>query len=162
MAVTDEQAMARAIALARSAAAKGNQPYGSVIVLDGEIVAEGENRVSTDLDPSAHAETVAIRAACRALGRVDLAGAVVFASGEPCWLCSTVIRAVGISRVLYAATAAAGPDGTGGDTSAFPILRAAGVAGLGPPPVVAGGLLADRVEALFAELGLGRPPAAAG
>lgn len=157
MAVSDEQAMARAIELARSAAARGNQPYGSVVVLDGEIVAEGENRVATDLDPTAHAETVAIRAACRALGRVDLAGATVYASGEPCWLCSTVIRTVGVSRVLYARTAPAGS--TGGATSAFPILRAEDVVGLPPPPEVAGGLLAERVDALFAELDPGRPPA---
>lgn len=150
MTVTDEQAMARAIELARIAAERGNQPYGAVIVIDGAIVAEGENSVATDHDPTAHAELNAIRRACRDLGRVELGGATIYASGEPCWICSAAIRAARLSRVLYAAAAASG---TGGATSAFPILSVAGVAGLGPPAEVVGGFLDDRARALFAELG---------
>ncbi len=150
----DEQAMARAIELARAAAERGNQPYGSVIVVGGRIVAEGENCVVTDLDPTAHAEIVAIRAACRDLGRVDLLGGTIYASGEPCWTCSSAIRGAHLSRVVIAAPSLWA---TGGSTSAFPILRVDGVAGLGPTPEVVMGVLEDRARALFAELGW--PPA---
>lgn len=146
----DTQAMERSIELARAAAARGNQPYGSVIVLDGRIVAEGENRVLTDLDPTAHAEIVAIRAACRALGRIDLSGGTIYASGEPCWTCSSAIRGARLARVVIAAPSLWA---TGGSTSAFPILRVDGLAGLAPPPEVVMGVLGDRARALFAELG---------
>src|SRR3712207_5890320 len=95
--VDDEQAMARAIELAREAAARGDQPYGSVIVLVGQIIGEGQNRTVTELDPTAHAESEAIRRACRALGRTDLSSATLFASGEPCWACSSAIRAARLS-----------------------------------------------------------------
>ena len=146
----DTRAMERAIALARAAAERGNPPFGSVIVRDGEVVAEGANGVKTDLDPTAHAETVAIREACRKLGSLELAGCTIYASGEPCWMCSTVIRDVRISRVVFAATSRWA---TGGSSSPFAILREGGSDRFGPPPEVVGGLLADRVEALLAEVG---------
>ena len=145
----DLQAMERSIELARVAAARGNQPYGSVIVMDGRIVAEGENSVVTDLDPTAHAEIVAIRRACQALRRVDLSGATIYASGEPCWTCSSAIRVARLSRVIFAAPSLWR---TGGSTSDFPILRVDGIAGLAGPPEVVSGVLGDRARALFVEL----------
>jgi tRNA(Arg) A34 adenosine deaminase TadA len=150
----DAQVMERCIELARTAAARGNQPYGSAIVMDGRIIAEGENSVVTELDPTAHAEIVAIRRACRELGRLDLSGGTIYASGEPCWTCSSAIRGTRVSRVVFAE-----PSGwaTGGYTSDFPILRVEGVAGIGPAPEVVVGVLGDRASALFAELGW--PPA---
>jgi tRNA(adenine34) deaminase len=148
-AVDDEQAMARCIELARAAAERGNEPYGSVIVLDGRIVGEGGNSVMTDVDSTAHAEIVAIRRACKALGRVDLSGTTIYASGEPCWTCSSAIRGARVSRVVIA-TPSFWP--TGGYTSAFPILTVQVLEGRRPPEVVMG-VLADRVQALFAELG---------
>ncbi|HEX5166906.1 MAG TPA: nucleoside deaminase [Thermomicrobiales bacterium] len=146
----DTTAMERCIELARAAAARGDQPYGSVVVLDGRIVAEADNSIATDLDPTAHAELVAIRRACQALGRTDLAGATIYASGEPCWMCSTLIRQARLSRVVFAMPSSSG---TGGATSAFNILRAEDVAGLVPPPEVVGGFLEERVRALHAQLG---------
>lgn len=146
----DVQAMERSIELARSAAGRGNQPYGSVIVLDGRVVGEGENRVNIDFDPTAHAEIVAIRQACRDLGRIDLTGGTIYASGEPCWTCSSAIRSARLSRVVIAVPSFWA---TGGATSDFPILRVAGIAGAAPPPEVVSGVLSDRVQALFAELG---------
>lgn len=150
MEIDDEQAMARSIELARIAAGRGNHPYGSVIVVDGRIVAEGENGVVTEVDPTAHAEMVAIRNACRTLGRIDLTGGTIYASGEPCWACSAAIRAARLSRVVFAAPSSSA---TGGATSDFPILRADGVADLGAPPEISDGVLADRARALFAEIG---------
>ncbi|MEJ7654018.1 MAG: nucleoside deaminase [Chloroflexia bacterium] len=88
----DAVAMERAIELARAAAERGDEPYGSVIVVEGRIVSEGENSVATDLDPTAHAEITAIRRACRDLERTDLSGGTIYASGEPCWTCSAAIR----------------------------------------------------------------------
>jgi tRNA(adenine34) deaminase len=146
----DVQAMERCIELARAAAGRGNQPYGSVILMDGRIVAEGENSVVTDVDSTAHAEIVAIRRACRELGRTDLSGGTIYASGEPCWTCSSAIRGARLSRVVFAAPSLWA---TGGCTSNFPILRVDGIAGTAPPPEVVVGVLGDRARALFAELG---------
>lgn len=145
----DEQAMARAIELAWAAAERGNAPFGSVIVLDGQIVAEGENGVTSELDPSAHAETVAIRNACKTLGRLDLSGGTIYASGEPCWMCSAAIRDTRLSRVVIGEPSRWT---TGGATSEFPILRAE-VERFGPPPEVVLGLFEDRVRALLDEVG---------
>jgi tRNA(Arg) A34 adenosine deaminase TadA len=99
----DHQMMARCIELARAAAARGNPPYGSVIVFGGHIIAEGVNSTLTDIDSTAHAEIVAIRQACCALGRIDLSGATIYAYGEPCWTCSSAIRSARLSRVVFAA-----------------------------------------------------------
>ena len=150
----DIRAMERCLELARAAAARGNQPYGSVIVMDGRIVAEGENSIVTEVDPTAHAEIVAIRRACRSLGRIDLSGGTVYASGEPCWTCSSAIRGARLSRVVFAAPSLWA---TGGYSSAFPILRVDGIAGTAPPPEVVVGVLGDRARALFAELGWPAP-----
>jgi tRNA(adenine34) deaminase len=141
--------MERCIALARAAAERGDQPYGSVIVLDGQIVAEADNSIATNFDPTAHAELVAIRKACQSLGRTELTGATIYASGEPCWMCSTVIRAARLSRVVFAMPSSSG---TGGATSTFNILSVEDVAGLTPPPEVVGRFLEDRIRALYAEL----------
>jgi tRNA(Arg) A34 adenosine deaminase TadA len=146
----DTQAMERCIELARAAAERGNQPYGSVIVMDGRIVAEGENSILTDMDPTAHAEIVAIRRACKELGRIDLSGGTIYASGEPCWTCSSAIRGSRLSRVVFAEPSLWA---TGGYTSDFPILRIDSIPGAPPPPEVVVGVLGDRARALFAELG---------
>lgn len=146
--VDDLQAMERCLELAREALGHDNEPFGSVIVRDGELVAEGENSVNTELDPTAHAETVAIRNACHALGRLDLSGCSLYTSCEPCWICSTAIRQVGISRVVFAASSQ-----VGGYSSAYPILRDATISRFGPPPEITPRLLADRSEAFLVEIG---------
>jgi tRNA(Arg) A34 adenosine deaminase TadA len=124
-------------------------PFGAVVVKRGRVFAAGWNRTVATNDPTAHAEIVAIRRACKRLGRIDLSGATIYASGEPCWTCSSAIRGARLSRVVFAMPS---PWATGGYTSAFPILSVAGVAGTAPPPVVVGGVLEDRVRTLFAEL----------
>ena len=145
----DEQMMARCIDLARAAAERGDQPYGAVIVLNGEMVAEGENQMVTACDSTAHAEIVAIRRAEQRLGRLNLAGGTIYASGEPCWTCSGAIRGARLSRVVIAAPSL-WP--TGGYTSDFPILTVQVPGGSTPPEVVMG-LLRSQADALFAEVG---------
>ena len=142
----DVEAMERCLALARAAVEAGDGPYGSVIVRDGALLAEGRNTENADLDPTAHAETNAVRAACRAVGSFDLSGCTLYASFEPCAICSLAIRRTGIARVVIAAS---GGD-AGGYTSKYAILRDPD---LGAPPRVELGLMADRSEALLRQTG---------
>lgn len=112
--MTDEEALRRAIALAEENVARGGGPFGAVVVKDGRIVGEGTNRVTIDNDPSAHAEVVAIRDACRRLGSFRLDGAIVYASCEPCPMCWSAIQWSRAARLCFAAdqkeAAAAGFD----------------------------------------------------
>ena len=79
-------------------------PFGAVVARDGEIVAEGSNRVLSATDPTAHAEIVAIREAARAQGDFDLSGCTLYASCEPCPMCLGAILWARIDRVVYANT----------------------------------------------------------
>ncbi|GAA4267490.1 nucleoside deaminase [Frondihabitans peucedani] len=99
----DHAWLARAIELAVSNVADGGGPFGALIVRDGEVVAEGQNRVTRDLDPTAHAEVVAIRAACQVLGDFSLAGCVLYTSCEPCPLCLSAALWSRVDRVVFAA-----------------------------------------------------------
>jgi guanine deaminase len=97
--------MQRAIALALENIRNGGGPFGAVVVKDGILVAEGANRVTVHNDPTAHAEVVAIRAACAALGSFELQGCELYASCEPCPMCLGAIYWARLSRVFYAGTA---------------------------------------------------------
>ncbi|MDF9717743.1 nucleoside deaminase [Nocardioides sp. ChNu-153] len=100
---TDATWLARAVALAVENVADGGGPFGAVVVRDGEVVATGQNRVTPTLDPTAHAEVQAIRAACRALGDFSLAGCELFSSCEPCPMCVAASLWARVDRVVYAA-----------------------------------------------------------
>lgn len=94
----------RAVELAAENVAAGGGPFGAVVVgADGMLLAEGQNRVTRDLDPTAHAEVVAIRAACRAAGDFSLAGATLYSSCEPCPLCLAAALWSRVDRVVFAA-----------------------------------------------------------
>lgn len=99
----DERWLARAIELAVANVAEGGGPFGAVIVRDGAVVAEGQNRVTRDLDPTAHAEVQAIRAAGRALEDFSLTGCTLYASCEPCPLCVSASLWARLDRVVFAA-----------------------------------------------------------
>jgi tRNA(Arg) A34 adenosine deaminase TadA len=79
-------------------------PFGCVIVLDGAVVARGNNCVTSTNDPTAHAEVSAIREACRALGRYSLDDCTLYASCEPCPMCLAAIYWARIPRMFYANT----------------------------------------------------------
>ena len=101
--VSDAAFIARAITLATENVAAGGGPFGAVIVRDGMTLAEGQNRVTATLDPTAHAEVVAIRAACQAVGDFSLAGATLYTSCEPCPLCLSAALWARIDRIVFAA-----------------------------------------------------------
>jgi tRNA(Arg) A34 adenosine deaminase TadA len=94
--------MRRAIALSCQGVAEGGGPFGAVVARDGRILGEGRNAVVPGRDPTAHAEVVAIRAACAALGSHDLSGAVIYTSCEPCPMCLGAIWWARITGIVYA------------------------------------------------------------
>jgi guanine deaminase len=104
-AVMDDAAfLDRAVELAVQNVAEGGGPFGALIVgSDGAILAEGQNRVTRDLDPTAHAEVVAIRRACLAVGSFSLEGATLYTSCEPCPLCLSAALWSRVDRVVFAA-----------------------------------------------------------
>ena len=100
---TDQDWLRTAVDLAAENVTNGGGPFGAVIVRAGEVVATGVNQVTADLDPTAHAEVVAIRAACRKLGNFTLTGCVLLSSCEPCPMCMATAMWAHLDRVLYAA-----------------------------------------------------------
>lgn len=106
--------MREALRLARESVAAGGGPFAALVVRDGAVVAAGTNRVVAERDPTAHAEVVAIREACRRLGTHRLDGCEIYASCEPCPMCAGAIAWAHPARVFFAATrddaAAAGFD----------------------------------------------------
>jgi tRNA(Arg) A34 adenosine deaminase TadA len=97
--------MARALALARAAAAAGEVPVGAVLVdaRSGAVLAEAHNRVEADADPTAHAELLAIRAAARARGRPRLDDVDLYVTLEPCPMCAQAIALARLRRVYFGA-----------------------------------------------------------
>lgn len=96
-----------AIALAQIARKVGDEPYGAVVVAaDGSRLIDARNTQNTTKDPTAHAETNAVRLLKNAVPREKLAGATIYASGEPCAMCAEAIALAGIKRVVFGAAAA--------------------------------------------------------
>ncbi|MGA8761405.1 MAG: nucleoside deaminase [Candidatus Sulfotelmatobacter sp.] len=102
----DNPFMARAIQLSIENAHSGGGPFGAVIVKDGNQIAEAVNQVTALKDPTAHAEILAIRAACAKLGVFDLQGCEIYASCEPCPMCLGAIYWTHIARIYFAGNAA--------------------------------------------------------
>ena len=99
----DKQFMLRAIELGRAGMESGDGgPFGCVVVKDGVIVGEGNNRVTSTNDPTAHAEVVAIRDACSNLNAFQLDGCYIYTSCEPCPMCLGAIYWARPSHVFYA------------------------------------------------------------
>jgi guanine deaminase len=91
------------LSLEKSRAGEGG-PFGAVIVRNDEIIGQGWNRVTSTNDPTAHAEMMAIRDACRRLQTFSLAGCDIYTSCEPCPMCLAAIYWARLDRVYYAAT----------------------------------------------------------
>lgn len=99
----DRRFLARAIELAIASVSAGGGPFGAVVVRHGQVIAEGQNAVTTSCDPTAHAEIVAIRAACTTLHSHQLGGCTVYASCEPCPMCLGAIYWARPDRLVFAA-----------------------------------------------------------
>ena len=95
--------MMDAIKCAIRAAEHNDVPIGAVIVKDGKIIARGENRVQKDMDPTQHAEIVAIRAAAKKLGKKFLDGCDIYVTLEPCAMCATAISFARMRKLIFAA-----------------------------------------------------------
>ena len=97
--------MREAIRLSLENVKNGNGgPFGAMIVMNGKIIAEGYNQVTSQNDPTAHAEIVAIRRACDTLDTFHLTGAEIYCSCEPCPMCLAAIHWARIEKIYYANT----------------------------------------------------------
>lgn len=102
--MTDNDFMRRALELAQRAQEEGEVPVGAVVVHEGRIVGEGWNHPISSADATSHAETEAIRAACRALSNYRIPGSTIFVTLEPCVMCSGAILHARIGRVVFGAS----------------------------------------------------------
>jgi tRNA(adenine34) deaminase len=101
--IDDLQAMQAALDEARQSAEAGEVPIGAVVVREGAIIARGQNRVLRDLDPTAHAEIVALRAAAAFLGNYRLMGCTLYVTLEPCAMCAGAMIHARLDRLVFAA-----------------------------------------------------------
>ncbi len=99
--MTKDELMRRAIELSIENIKNGGGPFGAVIAKDGEIVAEGVNRVTCSCDPTAHAEVNAIREATKKLGIFDLSGHEIYTSCEPCPMCLGAIYWAHLDKIYF-------------------------------------------------------------
>jgi tRNA(adenine34) deaminase len=101
--MTDLDAMQAALDEARAAGEAGEVPIGAVVVREGVIVARGQNRVLRDVDPTAHAEIVALRAAATAVGNYRLNGCTLYVTLESCAMCAGAMTHARLERLVFAA-----------------------------------------------------------
>lgn len=101
--VADELFLRRALELAREAEARGEVPVGAVVVHDGRIVGEGANAPIATLDPTAHAEILALRAAAKSLSNYRLESCTLYATLEPCVMCAGALVHARLRRLVFGA-----------------------------------------------------------
>jgi tRNA(adenine34) deaminase len=142
--VTDRELMEVALDEARAAAAAGEVPVGAVVVRGGAIVARAANRTVGDQDPTAHAETLALRAASAVVGSWRLSGCTLYVTLEPCAMCAGALVLARVDRVVFGAwDDKAGMAGSVGDILRHPRLN--------HRPAVQGGVAAAESSALLRE-----------
>ena len=137
--------MRQCLALARQARASGDHPVGALVERAGVVLGRGAESTRRLRDVTAHAEIEALRAACAAAGVLDLAGATMYTTVEPCYMGSTAIRQLGLARVVIGRPYPA----AGGVTSRYPVLCDASFAHWSAPPLVLMGVLREECDALF-------------
>jgi tRNA(adenine34) deaminase len=130
--------MRRCLALAQSAADNGETAVGALVVRGNSVLGEGAEATRRLIDPSAHAEVLALRAACQHERTLVLLGCELYTTVEPCVLCSFAIRRTGITRVVYGIPAGQ----AGGVTSKHSVLTDHELSGCAPPPQIVSGVLA--------------------
>ncbi len=145
----DEAMMGRCIELSRIAVSKGEYPFGTVIALNGQIVAEGINSTIRDDDVARHAEVIALSQAQKTMGRTPLRRCTLYTNIEPCAMCAYCIREAWVGRVVYAL----GSPVMGG-LSKWNILRDDGMSdripeGFGAVPEVVSGVLLQEAQQVW-------------
>ena len=144
--IDPEQLRRLAIDAARRGMENGQSPFGCAISLDGEVIAVSHNTMKADTDITAHAEMNALRAACKAVGKVKLAGAIVAATCEPCPMCAAALQWAGVSKIYFGATV------TDADNAGFTQLRDSSgelIENEAIQRISQGGTLADECRELF-------------
>jgi tRNA(adenine34) deaminase len=101
-AITDQEAMQAALAEARLAAEAGEVPIGAVVVHQGKIIGRGQNSLLRNLDPTAHAEIIAMRDAARAIGNYRLLACTLYVTLEPCAMCAGAMIHARLDRMVFA------------------------------------------------------------
>ncbi len=101
--ISDLDAMQAALAEAQKAAAEGEVPIGAVVVYGGEVIARGQNRLLRNVDPTAHAEIIALREAAKVLGNYRLIGCTLYVTLEPCAMCAGAMIHARLDRLVFAA-----------------------------------------------------------
>jgi tRNA(adenine34) deaminase len=141
----DRAMMTRCIELSALAVAEGEYPFGAVIALDGQIIAEATNRTVRDNDVSRHAEVIALSLAQQRAGRTELPRATLYSNVEPCAMCAYCIREAWVGRVVYALTSP-----IMGGASKWNILRDRDISSrvpvFGPAPEVVSGVLLREAQ----------------
>jgi tRNA(adenine34) deaminase len=102
--ISDMKAMQAALDEARLCGEAGEVPIGAIVVLNGDVIAKGQNRVLRDNDPTAHAEIVALRSAAERLGNYRLNGCTLFVTLEPCAMCAGAMVHARLERLVFAST----------------------------------------------------------
>ena len=116
--------MKRAVELAAENVREGGDPFGAVLVKDGEIIAEGVNELHKKFDISGHAEMIVIRKAQEQLQTYDLSDYIMYASGEPCPMCLTAMYMSGIQEGYYCASIEEAAEvGLGGSVDIYDNLK---------------------------------------
>jgi tRNA(adenine34) deaminase len=100
--ITDLEAMQAALGEARLAMQAGEVPIGAVVVWNRDILARGQNRVLRSIDPTAHAEIIALRLAAEALGNYRLSGCTLYSTLEPCAMCAGAMIHARLNRLVFA------------------------------------------------------------
>lgn len=104
MSESDHAFLRKTIEIATDSVAQGGGPFGAIIVKDNHIIGTGNNRVTLSNDPTAHAEIIAIREACKTLSDFTLQGCTLYTSCEPCPMCMSAIYWSRLERVVFAAS----------------------------------------------------------
>ncbi len=141
-----------AIGLSEEARKRGNMPFGAVLVApDGKVLARGENAIVTDRDMTAHAEINALRAASKNYSPQQIAAATMYASGEPCPMCSGAMIRVGLRRLVFGIRATvATPYLPGASGAMMGSVDCRKVFALAPTPVeIRGPVIEDEAKAPF-------------
>jgi tRNA(adenine34) deaminase len=141
----DEEMMRRCLDLGRIALGKGDAPVGSVLVRNGEIIAQSIEAVRAKNDPTAHAEIEALRFACEKLQTLDLSDSVLYTNIEPCWMCSYAIRQARLERLVFGIR----NEKVGGFSSRYQVLIDGNLRL--PVPQIESGILQEECELLLAE-----------